>query len=366
MKENHDNFIKVGITQGDINGIGYEVIFKSFLDSRMFDNCIPIIYGSPKTAAYHKKAMNLTMLNLNTIKEADDAQPGKLNVINCNDDNVRVELGKSTEIAGNAAFESLQMATSDILNQKIDVLVTAPINKNNIQSENFKFAGHTEYLMTRANASDSLMLMVGNNLKVGVVTGHLPVNKISENITVNGILGKLRMLNKTLIEDFSIRKPKIAVLGLNPHAGDGGLLGTEERDIIQPAIAKANEEKILAMGPFPADGFFGHGSFAKFDAILAMFHDQGLVPFKLLEFENGVNFTVGIPFIRTSPSHGTAYEIAGKDLASPASFRAALFLACDIFKNRIQYKNLVANAMKPENIKVNLGSEADVEIDFNE
>ncbi len=366
MKENNDNFIRVGITQGDINGIGYEVIFKSFLDARMFDGCIPIIYGSPKTAAYHKKAMNLTLLNLNTVKNADEAVPGKLNVINCNDDNVRVELGKSTEVAGLAAFEALQMATSDILSQKIDVLITAPINKNNIQSDEFKFAGHTEYLMTRAGAADSLMLMVGENIKVGVVTGHVPVKKISENITVNGILGKLRMLNKTLIEDFSIRKPKIAVLGLNPHAGDGGLLGTEEINIIQPAIAKANEEKIMAMGPFPADGFFGRGSHAKFDAVLAMFHDQGLVPFKLLEFENGVNFTAGIPFIRTSPNHGTAYEIAGKDLASPSSFRAALFLACDIFRNRNQYKSLVANAMKPENVRVNLGNEGDVDVDFNE
>ncbi len=334
------NKIVVGISHGDINGISYEVIIKSLMDNRIFDFCIPVVYGSAKVAAYHRKALNIVNFSFNNIRSADEANVKRANIINCLDDNVRVELGKSTNIAGESSLISLENAVKDLKNGKIDVLVTAPINKDNVQSEKFNFPGHTEYLTKESESKESLMLMVSENLKVGVVTTHLPLSKVSEAITEEAILSKLRIMNKSLIEDFGIRKPKIAVLGLNPHAGDNGLLGTEEIDIIIPSLKKAKEEGILALGPYPADGFFGSDNFKKFDAILAMYHDQGLTPFKALAFNSGVNYTAGLEFIRTSPGHGTAYEIVGLGKASEVSFRNAIYLACDIYRSRSEYKKI--------------------------
>jgi 4-hydroxythreonine-4-phosphate dehydrogenase len=341
-----DSKIHVGITQGDINGIGYEVILKTLLDNRIYEICTPIVYGSPKVAAYHRKALNIDNLSLNTIREADEAGPKRANIINCIDENSRVELGKSTLIAGEASYKTLQKAVEDLKNKKIDVLVTGPINKQNIKLAGFNFPGHTEYLQTTFKAEDVLMLMVSDVLRIGVVTGHIPVSQIVSEITVEKIISKLRILNRTLLTDFGIRKPRIAVLGLNPHAGDNGVIGNEEQTLVIPALEKARNEGIISLGPFPADGFFGAGDFRKFDAVLAMYHDQGLIPFKTMNFEGGVNYTAGLSSIRTSPAHGTAYDIAGKNEASPDSFRHALYLACDIFRARQQYAELTAHPMK--------------------
>lgn len=340
------NNIVVGISQGDINGISYEVIIKALMDPRVYDFCVPVVYGSAKVAAYHRKALNIVNFSFNNVRNADEANLKRANIVNCLDDNIRVELGKSTTIAGEASYLALQAAVKDLKDKKIDVLVTAPINKDNIQSENFKFPGHTEYLTKEFGEEEALMLMVSENLKVGVVTGHLPISKVPQAITTDAILKKLRIMNKSLIQDFRIRKPKIAVLGLNPHAGDNGLLGREEIEIIIPAIEKAKQENILALGPYPADGFFGSDSFKKFDAILAMYHDQGLVPFKALAFGTGVNFTAGLSAIRTSPGHGTAFEIAGLNEASADSFRNAIYLACDIYRNRTEYIELSKNPLQ--------------------
>ncbi len=342
------NKIKVGISHGDINGIGYEIIIKAFSDNRINDICTPIIFGSPKVASYHKKAINANHFNPNTIKNTSETHNKKVNIINCVDENIRVELGKSTAEAGKSSFMALEEATKAVINKNIDVLVTCPINKHNIQSENFKFPGHTEYLTKASKSNESVMLMVSDLMKIGVATGHVPVNKVAENLSEELIIRKLEIINKSMIKDFGIRKPRIAVLGLNPHAGDNGLLGTEEQNIIIPAIEKAKEKDIMAFGPFPADGFFGSDNFKKFDAILAMYHDQGLIPFKALAFDSGVNYTAGLPIIRTSPAHGTAYEIAGKNVASPDSLRQALYLAVDIFKNRRKWEELNRDPLKKQ------------------
>jgi 4-hydroxythreonine-4-phosphate dehydrogenase len=344
------NKIVVGISHGDINGISYEVIIKSLMDNRIFDFCIPVVYGSAKVAAYHRKALNIANFSFNNVRSAAEANVKRANIINCLDDNVRVELGKSTNIAGESSLISLENAVNDLKKGTIDVLVTAPINKDNIQSEKFNFPGHTEYLTRESESKKSLMFMVSENLKVGVVTTHLPLSKVPEAITEEAILEKLRIMNKSLIQDFKIRKPKIAVLGLNPHAGDNGLLGSEEVEIIIPALNKAKEEGILAIGPYPADGFFGSDNFKKFDAVLAMYHDQGLAPFKALAFNSGVNYTAGLDFIRTSPGHGTAFEITGLGKASEISFRNAIYLACDIYKNRTEYKEISKDPLQHHEI----------------
>lgn len=338
--------IKVGITQGDVNGIGFEVIMKTLSDQEIYDNFTPIIYGSPKVAAYHRKALNIQNFSLNNIKVAAEAHPKRVNIVTCCDDNTRVELGKSTSESGKAAFEALKLAVDDLKNGEIDVLITAPINKKNIQSDEFAFPGHTEYLEQIAGEGKALMLLVANNLRVGVVAGHVPISEVSSYITKELILEKLRILNNSLKHDFTIRRPRIAVLGLNPHAGDNGLLGKEELEIITPAIEEANAEGIYAMGPYAADGIFGSEAINKFDAILAMYHDQGLAPFKALAFDSGVNYTAGLPFVRTSPDHGTAYDIAGQDKANPDSFRAAIYLALDIYRNRMIYKEISSNPMQ--------------------
>ncbi len=349
--------IKVGITQGDINGIGYEVILKTLADNRIFESFTPIIYGSSKVAAYHRKALNIPNFSLNSIREVGENHPKRINIINCLDDNIRVELGKSTNIGGEAAFKALEMATTDLKNGKIDVLITAPINKKNIQSETFNFPGHTEYLQEQAESGEALMLMVSDIMKVGVVTGHVSMKDMPSKITKEGILNKLRILNKTLFMDFSVRKPRIAVLGLNPHAGDQGVLGSEEQDIIIPAIEEAKKEGIMALGPYPADGLFGSDQFKNFDAILAMYHDQGLAPFKALTFSKGVNYTAGLSFIRTSPDHGTAFDIAGQDKANEESFREAIYLAIDIFNNRQMNIELTKNPLKSPDINELEGKE---------
>lgn len=342
--------IKVGITHGDINGIGYEVIFKTLADSRIFDSFIPVIYGSSKVAAYHRKALNIPNFSLNSIRNIDEVHNKRINIINCLDDNVRVELGKSTSVGGESAFKALELAVEDLKNGKIDVLVTAPINKKNIQSDSFKFPGHTEYLQQEAGDGEALMLMVSENMKVGVVAGHVAIKDVPAKITKSSILNKLRTLNNTLALDFSIRKPRIAVLGLNPHAGDEGVLGSEEQDIIIPAVEEAKKEGIMALGPYPADGLFGSEQFKNFDAILAMYHDQGLAPFKALTFSKGVNYTAGLPFIRTSPDHGTAFEITGQDKANHESFRQAVYLAIDVCRNRKLNKELLKNPLKAQDL----------------
>jgi 4-hydroxythreonine-4-phosphate dehydrogenase len=342
--------IRLGITHGDINGIGYEIIFKVLSDLRIYDMCTPIIYGSSKVAAYHRKTLNISNFTLNNIKDTNEAHPKRANIINCVDDNVRVELGKATKMGGEAAYSALNKAVSDLKENKIDVLVTAPIHKKNIQSDQFDFPGHTEYLESEFKSEGSLMLLISEVLKVGVVTGHIPLNEVSKSITKEKIVSKLKILNKTLKEDFTIRKPRIAVLGINPHAGDNGLIGKEELETIIPAIEDAKNKGIVALGPYPADGFFGSNNLSKFDAVLAMYHDQGLIPFKTISFSSGVNFTAGLPVIRTSPDHGTAFEIAGQGVADEESFRQAIYAALDIFKNRHSYKELSKNPLKSYDI----------------
>ncbi len=342
--------IIAGITHGDINGVGYEIIIKTLQDNRIMENCTPVVYGSPKVAAYHRKAINIDNFSLNNIRDATEANPKRANIINCLGDDVRVELGKSTSMAGRSAVIPLKRAVDDLAENKIDVLVTAPFNKYNIQSEEFNFPGHTEYLKHRFEVDDVLMLMVADNLKVGVVTGHLPLRKVPDILSTESIIAKIKIMESSLINDFAVRKPKIAVLSLNPHGGERGLLGEEEENIIIPAIKKVADEGILAFGPYPSDGFFGSGSYATFDGILAMYHDQGLTPFKTLAQGEGVNYTAGLPVIRTSPSHGTAYEIAGKGTASEKSFRKALFLACDIYRNRKMHMEVTGNPLKHHNL----------------
>ena len=344
--------IIAGISQGDINGIGYEVIIKALMEPLINELCIPVVYGSPKVAAYHRKALNINNFSFNNIRVAEEAHSKKANMLNCLDDNVRVELGKSTPHGGEAALKALDRVIEDLKAGKVDVLVTAPIDKHNIQSEHFSFPGHTEYLKSKFGAEEALMFMIGESLKIGIVTGHVPLSKVPEMITMDSVLKKIRLMNHSLQYDFGIRKPKIAVLGLNPHAGDNSLLGKEEADSINPAVQKAQQDGILAFGPFPADGFFGAGSFKSFDSILAMYHDQGLAPFKALSFDTGVNFTAGLPIVRTSPVHGTAFSIAGLGEASENSFRQALYLACDIYRNRQIYNEITKNPLRHHDIDI--------------
>ncbi|HBE39901.1 MAG TPA: 4-hydroxythreonine-4-phosphate dehydrogenase PdxA [Bacteroidales bacterium] len=344
--------IVAGISQGDINGIGYEVIIKTLVNNIINDICIPVVYGSPKVAAYHRKALNINNFSFNNVRSAEDANPKKANMINCLDDDVRVELGKSTAQGGEAALTSLERAIEDLKNGRIDVLITAPIDKNNIQSDKFSFRGHTEYLMSKAGVDDVLMFMISENMKIGFATGHIPLKKVPEVLTVELIARKLKLMSQSLMMDFAVRKPQIAVLGLNPHAGDNSLLGTEEEEVIIPAIKQVEKEGIMAFGPFPADGFFGSGAFTKFNGILSMYHDQGLSPFKALSFDSGVNFTAGLPFVRTSPVHGTAFSIAGKGEASENSFRQAVYLACSIFRNRQLYNDISKNPLKHQEIDI--------------
>lgn len=337
--------IKVGITHGDINGVGYEVIIKSLVDNRICELCTPIVYGSSRIASDYKANIpGAESFSFNIISSAKEARTKRANLINCVDENLKAEPGVSTKKAGKAAVDALQAAVKDLKAGNIDVLVTAPISKENVQSEDFNFTGHTEFLAD-ALEGEPIMIMCSEILKVGLVTIHTPITKIIDGITQEKIVERLGQLHKTLITDYSIAKPKIAVMALNPHAGDGGMLGTEENEIITPAIQTAIKNKILAFGPFPADGFFAAASYKKYDAILAMYHDQGLAPFKALSPE-GVNFSASLPFIRTSPDHGVAYDIAGKGVADPQSMREAIYAAIDIYRSRENYKKISSNPLR--------------------
>jgi 4-hydroxythreonine-4-phosphate dehydrogenase len=335
----------IGITHGDFNGISYEVIIKTFMEPRMLEICTPVVYGSSKIASYHRKALNINEFNFNLIRKAEGAPAKRANIINVTDQEVKIDLGESSETAGKLAVSALDMAVEDLKSGHINALVTAPINKKNIQSPSFDFKGHTEYLAEKFHSNDFMMMMVSDKIRIGFVTGHSPIKDVAKDITVENVMRKLIILNNSLIRDFGIRRPKIAVLGLNPHAGDRGVIGNEEDTVIGPAVRKASSENILAFGPYPADGFFAATSFKDFDGILAMYHDQGMIAFKLLAFDSGVNFTAGLPYVRTSPAHGTAYEIAGKNEANPESFRHAVFMAIDIWNQRKEYDELHANPL---------------------
>lgn len=342
--------IKVGITVGDINGIGIEVILKALNDPNVYANSIPIIYGSSKVISAHKKAINLPDFQYLVIKDVSEAKPKKVNLINCWEEDVQVVLGEKNANGGVYALKSLEAAAADLKDQKIDVLVTAPINKDCVRDAGFEFPGHTEYLANISGTNEVLMFMVAEGLRVGVVTGHIPLRKVAESITKEAVEHKLRLMIKSLQEDFLIQKPKIAVLGLNPHAGDRGTLGNEEMDIINPVILKLRDEGELVYGSYSSDGFFGSSNLKNFDAILSMYHDQGLTGFKSISFDEGVNFTAGLSIVRTSPDHGTAYDIAGKGIASERSFRNAYFLACDVHDKRLIYKEMNSNPLKKQTV----------------
>jgi 4-hydroxythreonine-4-phosphate dehydrogenase len=337
--------LKIGITHGDINGVSYEIILKVLNDNRILEHCIPIIYGSPKVLAFYKKMYDFGNINIATLYDAKDALPNRMYVKNTCSDEIKVETGKQSSDAGKFALDALNAAASDLQEGKLDALVTAPINKSTIQSDRFNFPGHTEYLEKLAG-QNSLMMLTSDNVRVALVTNHAAISNVSTLITKNLILSKLNILNNSLKQDFAITCPRIAVLGLNPHSSDNGLLGDEEEKILIPAINEANNHGITCTGPLSADGFWGSGAFRSYDAILAMYHDQGLAPFKALFQDTGVNFTAGLSFVRTSPAHGTAYNIAGKNAANPLSLSQAIYLAIDVVKNRINYKAATANPLK--------------------
>ena len=337
--------IRVAITQGDTNGVGYEVILKAFQDPAILELCTPIIYGSPKIIAFHKKALNLD-LNFTIINKANEARDGRVNLLTCHDDDTKVELGQPSAEAGRAALCALDRAMTDYRSGLYDVLVTAPINKATIQSPGFNFPGHTEYIETSVGEGEkALMILMNEMLRVALVTTHLPIKDIAKAITKEAIIEKATIFHKSLRRDFRISCPRIAILSLNPHAGDDGLLGAEEKNIIIPAIEQLAESGIQAFGPFPADGFFGSGNYNYFDGILAMYHDQGLAPFKTIALDDGVNYTAGLPIIRTSPDHGTAFDIAGQGKANENSLRQAIYTAIDIWRNRQNYDEPLQNPL---------------------
>ena len=337
--------IRVAITQGDTNGVGYEVILKVFSDPNILELCTPIIYGSPKVASYHRKALNLDV-PYTIINHAEEARDGRVNLLACFDDEIKIEMGQPSQEAGAAALKALDRAMTDYRSELYDVLVTAPINKATIQSPSFHFPGHTEYIETSVGEGQkALMILMNETLRVALVTTHLPIKDIAKAITKEGIIEKATIFHKALKRDFRISSPRIAVLSLNPHAGDNGLLGSEEKDIILPAIEELADKGIQAFGPFAADGFFGSGAYDHFDGVLAMYHDQGLAPFKTIALESGVNYTAGLPIVRTSPDHGTAYDIAGKGIADENSMRQAIFTAIDVFRNRQFYDEPLQNPL---------------------
>jgi len=336
--------IIVGISIGDLNGIGVEVILKTFQDNRMLDFCTPLIFASTKTISYHKKALNLE-IPIHGITSLSQIQHTKINVLNIWKEDVSVTLGKASKESGDYAAKSLEIAVDYLKNKKIDVLVTAPINKETIQSEDFNFPGHTEYLEDKLEG-ESLMILMTDNLKIGLITGHIPISKVAETITPSLIKEKVATLYTSLIEDFGINKPKIAVLALNPHCGDKGVIGKEDDEIIKPTIEEIKASGKLVFGPYAADGFFGSETYRQFDGVLATYHDQGLAPFKALSFGKGVNYTAGLSEIRTSPDHGTGFDIAGKNSANPSSFKEALFTAIQVFKTRKEYKELSINPLQ--------------------
>jgi len=337
--------IRVGITTGDPNGIGIETLLKVFSDQRMNEIVLPIIYGNTDLLRFHRKVLEMPDVRLNTVSGADEAHPKKINVVNVWDDRWEPALGKADRVSGSFALKSLQAAVADLASNKVDVLVTLPIDKDTMHGPDFQFPGHTEYLAKMSNVEDSLMFLVSDSMRIGVATGHVPLRDVASALSKDLIIRKLRLMHESLVRDFGIARPKIAVLGLNPHAGDKGLIGDEEANIILPAIREM-EREVFVMGPYGADGFFGTAQYKNFDAVLAMYHDQGLAPFKALAFDSGVNYTAGLPIVRTSPDHGTGYDIAGKGLADPSSLRAAIFVACDVYRSRRLHRELTANVLK--------------------
>lgn len=344
-----DNKIVVGISQGDINGISLEVILKTLTEPAISEICIPVLFSSQKTVSHYRKVLGLEEFHFHPVKEFNQINSKKANVYSCYEEEITLELGKATDISGKYAKLSLEKATQALLDQHIDVLVTGPINKENIQAAGFSYPGHTEYLGEKLGGSP-LMLLCAEQLRVAVVTGHTPLKQVAQQISSQKVLEKIQALHRTLVRDFGIRKPKIAVLGLNPHAGENGTIGDEEKTQILPAIKSASEN-MLVYGPYAADGFFGNETYKQFDGILAMYHDQGLIPFKTLAFNHGVNYTAGLKYIRTSPDHGTAYEIAGKNIADGSSFREALYMAMDVYKNRLLSDEITANPLPFSQIK---------------
>lgn len=343
-----NNKIRVGITHGDLNGIGYEVILKIFADPAMAELCVPVLYGSPKALAYHRKALEINA-NYQIVNSPDEFVEDKLNVVACMEDEVKIEFGKPSPESGKAALVALERALNDYREGVIDVLVTAPINKHSIQGDDFRFPGHTEYIQERVGeGNEALMILMNDMLRVALVTTHLPLKDIAQAVTREAIERKVRIFQQSLKRDFGYSNPRIAVLALNPHAGEDGLLGTEEQDVIAPAIAAMEGEGVLCFGPFAADGFFGSRAYEHYDGVLAMYHDQGLAPFKALAMSDGVNFTAGLPIVRTSPSHGTAYDIAGQGVADPSSFRQAIYTAIDVLRNRKRYDENHANPLRKQ------------------
>lgn len=336
--------IIVGISVGDLNGIGSEVILKTFEDSRMLELCTPVIFANVKVLSFIKKTLELTA-PLHGIDKLDQLVIGKINVMNVWREGVDLSFGKNDENVGKYAIKSFVTATKALKENQIDVLVTAPINKYNIQSEEFKFPGHTDYLDQELEGN-ALMLMVQDNLRVGLLTDHIPVNEVAKHLTEKLIIQKIETIKQSLIQDFGINKPKIAVLALNPHAGDNGVIGKEDDELIKPTLKKLFDKGTMVFGPFAADGFFGSNQYEKYDAVVATYHDQGLIPFKTLSFGNGVNYTAGLNKIRTSPDHGTAYEIAGKGIADHNSFKEAVYTAIDIYNSRFQHQEISKNPLK--------------------
>lgn len=347
MEENGK--IRIGISVGDLNGIGCEVALKTFEDARMLDFCTPVIFASNKTISHQMKALEINIV-FHGVPDASKAIDGKLNIVNVWKEIPNVQFGEGTKESGSYAIKSLKAATEALKNGDIDVLVTAPINKNNIQSEEFNFPGHTDFLAQELEG-DSLMFMVTDTLKVGLLTDHVAVKDVSSAIIPRLIRDKINTIEKSLMMDFGIRKPKIALLGINPHSGDNGVIGKEDDEVLKPVIQEMTNLGHLVYGPYPADSFFGSDGYKKFDAILAAYHDQGLIPFKTLSFGQGVNFTAGLNKVRTSPDHGTAYEIAGKGVADHGSFKEAVFTALSIFKNRTEFQGLTENTLKKQRIR---------------
>lgn len=343
-----ENKIRVGITQGDMNGIGPETIIKALADPAIIELITPVIYSSVKVLQAHRKAMGLDDFSVHVVKPNDPLNPKRVNLVPCIEADDEVDFGKPSETSGRVALKSIDAAIEDLQRGYIDVMVTAPVDKHAVARALPGFTGHTGYIKTKFGANDVLMLLISHDLRVGLVTEHLPLRDVAAAVTTDRIVAKGKIMAKSLLEDFGIRKPRIAVLGLNPHAGDGGELGTEERDIIAPAVTQLQNAGVLAFGPYPADGFFGSGTWQKFDGVLAMYHDQGLAPFKAVAFSSGVNFSAGLPYVRTSPDHGTAFDIAGQNLASESSLREAIFAAVDIFRQRSNWKEITSNVLKSQ------------------
>lgn len=341
--------IKLGISIGDLNGIGCEVALKTFLDSRMMDFCTPVIFASNKSISQQKAELGLN-INFNGVKDASQAVEGKINIVNAWRQTPKLEFGQATEEAGKFAIKSLRAAVQALKQNKIDALVTAPINKNNIQAEDFKFPGHTDYLAQELKG-ESLMFMVADSLRVGLLTDHIAVKDVAEAITPKLVRDKVLTMVNSLKMDFGIRRPKIALLGINPHSGDNGTIGEEDDKILKPTVKELFDQGTLVYGPYSADSFFGSGSHENFDAILAAYHDQGLIPFKTLSFGKGVNYTAGLDKVRTSPDHGTAYEIAGKGEADESSFKEAVFTAIQVLRNRNEYMELNKNPLQKQKTK---------------